>query len=197
MLRIAVFVSGSGSNLQALIDAKAAGKIAQGEIALVLSNFPEAYALRRAKNNNIPIAVVRRQEFSSRNEFETTIEQILNEYKIDLIVFAGFLAIVSVEFVQKYKNKIINVHPSLLPAFGGKGMYGINVHKAVLAQKVETTGATVHFVNEITDGGEILAQLEVPVLPFDTPEILQKRVLERAEWIILPQVVERICQERS
>ncbi len=197
MLRIAVFASGNGSNLQALIDAKASGMIAQGEIALVLSNFPEAYALKRAIKNHIPIAVMQREEFNSRQEFEAAIKQELNKYKIDLIVFAGFLAIMSADFVKKYRYKIINIHPSLLPAFGGKGMYGINVHRAVLAQKVEMTGATVHFVNEITDAGEIIAQMEVPVFSFDTPELLQKRVLEKAEWVILPQVVEKICQERS
>lgn len=193
--RIAVFVSGGGTNLQALIDAQKAGIIQSGEIALVISNNKDAYALTRAAENGIVSEVVLKKECGSQEAFEARLCQILEENKIDLIVLAGFMSILSGDFTDKYSNRIINVHPSLIPSFCGKGFYGLHVHEAALEYGVKVTGATVHFVNEIPDGGQIIMQKAVEVLEDDTPETLQKRVMEQAEWIILPEATEAISKE--
>ena len=191
MKKIAVFVSGGGTNLQAIIDATKNGIIKSGEVTLVLSDKPGVYALERAKNNNIKDYVCDKKALGSTDAFEKEAEKILDENKIDLIVLAGFLTVLSESFVKKYK--IINVHPSLIPSFCGDGFYGLKVHEAALKKGVKITGATVHFVNEITDGGEIIMQKAVFIKDGDTPEILQKRVMEEAEWIILPEAIEKIC----
>ena len=193
--RIAVLVSGGGTNLQALLDAEAAGKIPHGEIALVISNNPDAYALERAKNFGVPGAVITRREYGSKEAFENALQAVLERNGTDLIILAGFMAILSEKFTSKWPKKIINVHPSLIPSFCGEGFYGLKVHEAALAYGVKVTGATVHFVNEIPDGGEIIAQKAVEILDGDTPEILQRRVMEQAEWILLPQAAEKVCQE--
>ena len=194
---IAVFVSGGGTNLQALIDAEKAGKIKSGKITLVIASNPAAYALTRAANAGIESAVVSRKEVASQSEFEEKIIKLLDEKDIDLIVLAGFMSILSENFTAKYPERIINVHPSLIPSFCGKGYYGLRVHEAALSYGVKVTGATVHFVNEIPDGGKILLQKAVAVKEGDTPEILQRRVMEEAEWQILPQAVEMVCKEYS
>jgi len=181
--RIAVLVSGGGTNLQALIDAQKSGIIKSGEIVLVASNKPNAYALERAKNNGI-------EGFVMRDEADLLAK--LAEEKIDLIVLAGFLKILSEDFIRAYEDRIINIHPSLIPSFCGEGAYGLRVHEMALEYGVKVTGATVHFVNEIPDGGKIIAQKAVEILDDDTPEVLQKRVMEQAEWILLPQAVEKI-----
>lgn len=193
--RIAVFVSGGGTNLQALIDAQKSGIITSGNIKLVVSSSPDAYAITRAKNNNIPYIAVSRKQSASQAEFEQKILDILKEYNIQLIVLAGFMSILSADFTSRYKDRIINVHPSLIPSFCGKGFYGLKVHEAALEYGVKVTGATVHFVNEIPDGGKIIMQKAVDILPEDTAETLQKRVMENAEWIILPQATEKIAAE--
>ena len=193
--RIAVFVSGGGTNLQALIDAQKAGIINSGEIALVVSNNRDAYALTRASENGIASEVVLKKECGSQEAFEARLCQVLEENKIDLIVLAGFMSILSGDFTDKYPNRIINVHPSLIPSFCGKGFYGLHVHEAALEYGVKVTGATVHFVNEIPDGGQIIMQKAVEVLEGDTPETLQKRVMEQAEWRILPAATEAISKE--
>lgn len=193
--KIAVFVSGGGTNLQALIDAQKKGIIKSGEIVLVVSSSESAYALERAKNNNIKTFIASRKELKSQEAFEEKIIGALEENGIELIVLAGFMSILSENFTSKYKNRIINVHPSLIPSFCGKGFYGLRVHEAALSYGVKVTGATVHFVNEIPDGGEIIMQKAVEIEEGDTPEILQKRVMENAEWIILPLSVEKICEE--
>ncbi len=193
--RIAVFVSGGGTNLQALIDAQKSGVITSGEITLVISNNPDAYALQRAKNAGINTAVVNKKECANQAEFEEKLISTLEENKTDFIVLAGFMCILSENFTKKYANRIINVHPSLIPSFCGKGFYGLRVHEAALEYGVKVTGATVHFVNEIPDGGKIIMQKAVSIEDGDTPEILQKRVMEEAEWIILPKAVEKICKE--
>ena len=193
--RIAVLVSGGGTNLQALIDAENSGIIKSGEITLVISNNPDAYALERAKNANIKTAVVNKKECSGQDDFETKLIAALEENKTDLIVLAGFMCILSENFTSKYANRIINVHPSLIPSFCGKGFYGLRVHEAALSYGVKVTGATVHFVNEIPDGGKIILQKAVYIEDGDTPEILQKRVMEEAEWKILPEAVEKVCKE--
>ena len=193
--RIAVFVSGGGTNLQALIDAQKSGIITSGEITLVISNNPDAYALQRAKNAGINTAVVNKKECANQAEFEEKLISTLEENKTDFIVLAGFMCILSENFTKKYANRIINVHPSLIPSFCGKGFYGLRVHEAALEYGVKVTGATVHFVNEIPDGGKIIMQKAVSIEDGDTPEILQKRVMEEAEWIILPKAVEKICKE--
>ncbi len=193
--RIAVFVSGGGTNLQALIDAQKSGIIESGEIALVISNNKDAYALKRAADNGIASEVVLKKECGSQEAFEAKLCQILEENKIDLIVLAGFMSILSGDFTDKYPNRIINVHPSLIPSFCGKGFYGLHVHEAALEYGVKVTGATVHFVNEIPDGGQIIMQKAVEVEAGDTPETLQKRVMEQAEWIILPAATEAISKE--
>lgn len=186
---IAVLVSGGGTNLQALLDAQAAGHIPSGQIVLVLSSSPKAYALERAKKAGVPGFAVEKEEFG-RN-----LNAFLEEYHIDLVVLAGFLSILSADFTCKWAGRIVNIHPSLIPSFCGAGMYGLKVHEAALQKGVKVTGATVHLVNEIPDGGEILLQKAVAVLPGDTPEILQKRVMEQAEWVLLPQAVEQLAEK--
>ena len=194
-IKIAVFVSGGGTNLQALIDAEKRGEIKSGTIALVLSDKPQAYALERAKNAGIPIAIMERKAFASQREYEDAIAALLKEKGIGLIVLAGFMRILGENFTKRFDRRIINVHPSLIPSFCGEGFYGLKVHEAALKKGVKVTGATVHFVNEIADGGEIIMQKAVCVLPGDTPEVLQKRVMQEAEWIILPQATEYVCNQ--
>lgn len=194
-VNIAVLVSGGGTNLQALIDAEKSGIIKSGEIKLVLSSNPDAYALTRAKENNIPTAVVTKKECGGMAGAEEKIISVLKKNQIDLIVLAGFMCILSENFTRKYDRRIINVHPSLIPSFCGEGFYGLRVHEAALQKGVKVTGATVHFVNEIPDGGEIILQKAVRVLDGDTPETLQKRVMKQAEWIILPKAVEKVSKE--
>ncbi|MCD8115717.1 MAG: phosphoribosylglycinamide formyltransferase [Oscillospiraceae bacterium] len=193
--RVAVFVSGGGTNLQAILDAQAAGKIPSGEIALVISSSPTAYALTRAEKAGVPAVVCSRKELGSQEDFEAAILRQLEAYKIDMIVLAGFMSILSRDFTDRYPERMLNVHPSLIPAFCGQGYYGLRVHEAALARGVKVTGATVHFVNEIPDGGRILMQKAVPVQDGDTPESLQRRVMEQAEWILLPQAVELVCAQ--
>ncbi|MDD6214527.1 MAG: phosphoribosylglycinamide formyltransferase [Firmicutes bacterium] len=195
MTRIAVFVSGGGTNLQALMDAQKSGIITSGKIELVVSSSPDAYALVRAEKNNISTAVVSKRQLGSQESFEKKITEYLDEYKIDMIVLAGFMSILSAEFTKKYANRIINIHPSLIPSFCGKGFYGLRVHEAALQYGVKVTGATVHFVNEIPDGGEIIMQKAVEIEDGDTPEILQKRVMQQAEWIILPKACEMVSKK--
>ncbi len=195
MVKIGVLVSGGGTNLQALIDAEKSGIIKNGKISLVISNKKDAYALTRAENNGIKTAVVIKKECKDAKEFEEKIIAQLEENGIELIILAGFMCILSAEFTKKYENRIINVHPSLIPSFCGEGFYGLHVHEAALNYGVKVTGATVHFVNEIPDGGKIIAQKAVEILDGDTPEILQKRVMENAEWIILPEAAEKICKQ--
>lgn len=191
-VRIAVLVSGGGTNLQALIDAQG-NVLKNGEIKLVVSNHASAFALERAKRAGIATEVILKKELGSQAAFEAKLKEILNAYRIDLIVLAGFMTILSKEFTSAYPNRIINIHPSLIPSFCGAGFYGLRVHQAALDYGVKVTGATVHFVNEIPDGGKIIAQKAVEILPGDTPEILQKRVMEQAEWSILPQAAELVC----
>ena len=195
MLNIAVLVSGGGTNLQALINAQDAGILHSGKIKLVLSSNAGAYALQRAAKHGIASCVVSRKSFATSNAFDTALLAKLEEYKIDIVVLAGFLSILGKKVIAKYPNRIINVHPSLIPSFCGDGFYGLKVHQAALEKGVKVSGATVHFVNEITDGGEIIAQKAVNILPDDTPESLQKRIMEQAEWVLLPQAVEQVCQE--
>lgn len=199
--RIAVLVSGGGTNLQALIDARNNGIITSGEIALVLSNNSSAYALTRAENAGIETAVVLKKECADSADFERKMLDELEKRKIDMIVLAGFMSILSADFVSHFPERIINVHPSLIPSFCGEGFYGLRVHRAALDYGVKVTGATVHYVNEIPDGGRIILQKAVSVEEGDTPEILQKRVMEQAEWIILPRAAElvaaRILNERT
>jgi len=190
--RIAVLVSGGGTNLQALIDAEAAGKLPSGSIVLVISNRADAYALHRAEQAGIPARVITRRGCGSQEAFEAALLAALREAEIDLIVLAGFMSILSRDFTDRYPKRILNVHPSLIPSFCGKGFYGLHVHEAALAYGVKVTGATVHFVNEVPDGGQILLQKAVDVLPGDTPETLQKRVMEQAEWILLPRAAELV-----
>ena len=191
--KIAVFVSGGGTNLQALIDAEAAGKIPSGEIALVVANNAGAYALERAKRAGIDTAVVLKKECGSQEAFETKLMEVLDGNGIDIIILAGFMTILTERFTSHYPKRILNVHPSLIPSFCGEGFYGLRVHEEALKYGVKVTGATVHFVNEIPDGGEIIAQKAVYIEDGDTPEILQRRVMEQAEWILLPQAAEKVC----
>lgn len=193
--RIAVLVSGGGTNLQALIDAQGRGDIKSGEIVLVISNNPDAYALRRAESTKIKSAVITKAGCGDQERFEEAIKGLLDENGIDIIVLAGFMSILSANFTSAYPKRIINVHPSLIPSFCGKGFYGLKVHKAALDYGVKITGATVHFVNEIPDGGEIIMQKAVEVLDGDTPETLQRRVMEQAEWKLLPAAVEKVAAE--
>ncbi|MBE6977877.1 MAG: phosphoribosylglycinamide formyltransferase [Ruminococcaceae bacterium] len=193
--RIAVLVSGGGTNLQALLDAEAAGAIPHGEIAMVISNKEGAYALERARLAGVPGAVITKKECGSQEAFEAALQAVLERNGTDLIILAGFLAILSEKFTAKWPKRIINVHPSLIPSFCGEGFYGLKVHEAALSYGVKVTGATVHFVNEIPDGGEIIAQKAVYIEDGDTPEILQRRVMEQAEWILLPQAAEKVCAE--
>ena len=194
-INIAVLVSGGGTNLQALIDAEKAGIIHSGTIKLVVSNNKDAYALTRAKNNNIEQRVVLRRDYESSRDFEAALIGILKDAEIDMIVLAGFMSILSPYFIGEYRDRIINVHPALIPSFCGKGFYGLHVHEAALEYGVKVTGATVHFVNEIPDGGKIILQKAVEVQESDTPEVLQRRVMEQAEWIILPQATELVAAE--
>lgn len=191
--KIAVMVSGGGTNLQALIDAEKSGVIKSGTIVLVISNNPNAYALHRAEEAGIKSVTITKRGCGSQSAFETAIDAALIDAGAELVVLAGFMSILSEEFTKKYDKRIINVHPSLIPSFCGQGFYGLHVHEAALAKGVKVTGATVHFVNEIPDGGEIIAQKAVRVLPGDTPEKLQKRVMRQAEWKILPAAAEQIC----
>ena len=193
MKRIAVLVSGGGTNLQALIDAQNAGALHSGTIALVLSSNPNAYALERARQAGIPAEICARKELGSQEAFETAIQQALEKHAIHVIVLAGFMSILSENFTRRWPGRILNVHPSLIPSFCGKGMYGLKVHEAALARGVKVTGATVHLVNEIPDGGPILLQKAVEVFQGDTPETLQRRVMEQAEWVLLPQAAEILC----
>lgn len=192
--RIAVFVSGGGTNLEALLKAQESGAIPHGEIVLVCASNESAYALTRAANHGVPAVAVPRKQMS-QEAFERTLSLKLAEYRVDLIVLAGFLSILSADFVARWPERIFNVHPSLIPAFCGKGYYGLKVHEAALERGVKVTGATVHLVNEIPDGGRILLQKAVEVLPDDTPEVLQRRVMEQAEWILLPQAAELLSAE--
>ena len=193
--RVAVLVSGGGTNLQALIDAQHSGIIQSGEIQLVISNNANAYALERAKKAGIDTAVVLKKECGSQAAFEEKIKALLRTYQIDLIVLAGFMSILSEDFTKDYPERILNVHPSLIPSFCGAGFYGLRVHEEALAYGVKVTGATVHFVNEIPDGGKIILQKAVEIQDGDTPEILQKRVMEQAEWKILPAAVEMVSKQ--
>ena len=193
-VKIAVLVSGGGTNLQALIDAQKKGVIRDGEISLVISNNQNAYALKRAEENGISTAVVLKKQCKDQCDFEEQIIKILTKNNIELIVLAGFMSILSQNFTSKYINRIINVHPSLIPSFCGKGYYGLKVHEEALKKGVKVTGATVHFVNEIPEGGEIIMQKAVNVFKNDTPEILQKRVMQKAEWKILPLSTQKICK---
>ena len=191
-VKVAVLVSGGGTNLQAIIDAQKLGVISSGEVTLVISNKQDAYAVSRAKKSGIKTEVITRREWGE--EFENRITAVLKDNKIDLIVLAGFMVILSRKFTETFKNRIINVHPSLIPSFCGEGFYGLLVHKAVLEKGVKVTGATVHFVNEIPDGGEIIEQKAVRVYPGDTPEKLQKRVMRQAEWKILPAAIQTVSE---
>ena len=196
MTNIAVLVSGGGTNLQALIDAQAADKIENGRIRLVVSSNPEAFALERAAKAAIPSAVLRRRDFDSADDYGAALTALLEEYEIGLIVLAGFMTVLPDSFCRQYEKRIINVHPSLIPSFCGEGFYGLRVHEAALAKGVKVTGATVHFVSEVVDGGTIIAQKAVEVEEGDTPETLQKRVMQNAEWILLPQAVSDFCAGR-
>jgi len=193
--RIAVLVSGGGTNLQAILDAEKRGEIPHGEVTLVISDRAGAYALERAANAGIPAREINKKACGGQAAFEEQLIALLEENRTDLIVLAGFLSILTENFTAKYPRRIINVHPSLIPSFCGAGFYGLKVHEAALSRGVKVTGATVHFVNEIPDGGEIIAQKAVEIRDGDTPEILQKRVMEQAEWIILPQSVEKVSEE--
>ena len=193
--RIAVLVSGGGTNLQALLDAEKAGIIKSGEITLVISNKADAYALTRAENASVETAVIEKKNYDSKEAFEGAIVNLLTEKKIDIIVLAGFMVILSESFTKKYPERIINVPPALTPSFSGEGFYGVHVPEAALSYGVKVTGATVHFVNEIPDGGKIIMQKAVKIKEGDTPEVLQKRVMEEAEWKILPLSVEKVASE--
>lgn len=194
-IRVAVLVSGGGTNLQAILDAAHSGMIRSAEVVLVISSQPGVYALERAKRAGVPSAVLRKQELGGQAGFETALLELLRAYRVDLIVLAGFLSILSNDFTSQYDHRILNIHPSLIPSFCGKGFYGLKVHEAALSRGVKVTGATVHFVNEIPDGGEILAQKAVEILPDDTPETLQRRVMEQAEWKLLPAAVESVSAQ--
>lgn len=193
--KIAVLVSGGGTNLQALLDAQQSGLLTDGEIVLVVASNAKAYALTRAAQAGVPAVVCSRKELGSQATFETAIAQALADHGVELLVLAGFMSILSEDFTSRWPRRILNVHPSLIPSFCGKGYYGLKVHEAALAYGVKVTGATVHFVNEVPDGGEILLQKAVEVLPGDTPEVLQRRVMEQAEWILLPQATQMISEE--
>lgn len=192
--RIAVLVSGGGTNLQALLDAERNGILQSGTITLVISNREGAYALERARTAGVPSITVTKKNAGSPEAFEQALTDTMTENRTDLIILAGFLSILSEHFTRRWQGRIINIHPSLIPSFCGTGFYGLKVHEAALKRGVKVTGATVHFVNEIPDGGEIIVQKAVEILPGDTPEILQKRVMEQAEWILLPQAAEIVCR---
>ncbi|MBQ8200190.1 MAG: phosphoribosylglycinamide formyltransferase [Clostridia bacterium] len=197
MVRVAVLVSGGGTNLQAIIDAKNAGKIPSAELALVLASNEKAYALTRAANAGIPSEVLRKAKGEDVTLYGERLLEVLRKHEIDLVVLAGFLTILPENVIRAYDHRILNVHPSLIPSFCGDGFYGLRVHEAALAKGVKVTGATIHFVNEITDGGDIIAQKAVEVLPDDTPETLQKRVMVEAEWVLLPQAVETVAKSMN
>lgn len=194
--RIAVLVSGGGTNLQALIDAQGRGEIVNGEIAAVIASTPEAYALERAKQAGIPGYIIARKDYPSSQAMTAALVEKLRELDIDLVVLAGFMTILTGEMVQAYPNAILNIHPALIPSFCGPGCYGLHVHEKALAYGVKLSGATVHFVSEECDGGPIVLQKAVEVLPDDTPEILQRRIMEQCEWKLLPQAVSLFCQDR-
>ncbi|GAA6295979.1 phosphoribosylglycinamide formyltransferase [Enterocloster asparagiformis] len=196
MLRVGVMVSGGGTNLQAILDAVDSGKITGAEIAVVISNNPGAYALERARSRGIQAVCMSPKSFESREAFNEAFLAKVDEYELDLIVLAGFLVTIPAAMIAKYRNRIINVHPSLIPSFCGVGYYGLKVHQAALARGVKITGATVHFVDEGMDSGPIILQKAVEVLPGDTPEVLQRRVMEQAEWVILPEAIDRIANGR-
>lgn len=196
MIKIAVLVSGGGTNLQALIDAQQAGKIENGRIALVISSNPQAYALERAAGAGIPTEVLRRRDYDSADAYAHALDVRLQAQDIGLVVLAGFMTVLPDSFCRAWENRIINVHPSLIPSFCGEGFYGLHVHEAALAKGVKVTGATVHFVSEVVDGGAIIAQKAVNVEDGDTPAVLQRRVMEQAEWILLPQAVSDFCAGR-
>ena len=195
MVRAAVLVSGGGTNLQAIIDAKRAGKIPSAELALVVASNASAYALTRAETAGIAHAVLRKEKGEAPENYGERLLALLRANAIDVVVLAGFLTILPENVIRAYDHRILNIHPSLIPSFCGDGFYGLHVHEAALQRGVKVTGATVHFVNEITDGGDIIAQKAVEVLPGDTPEILQRRVMEQAEWILLPQALEQVAGE--
>ena len=195
MVRAAVLVSGGGTNLQAIIDAKQAGKIPSAELALVVASNASAYALTRAENAGIAHAVLRKEKGEAPENYGERLLNLLRENAIGVVVLAGFLTILPENVIRAYDHRILNIHPSLIPSFCGDGFYGLHVHEAALKRGVKVTGATVHFVNEITDGGDIIAQKAVEVLPGDTPETLQRRVMEQAEWILLPQALEQVAGE--
>lgn len=196
MKNIVVLVSGGGTNLQALIDAEKRGEIVGGKITCVIASKPDAYALERAKQNGIKTRVLVRKDFADVHEYSKAMLDALNEEKADLVVYAGFMTILDETVCRAYPNKMINVHPALIPSFCGKGFYGLHVHEAVLEKGVKVTGATVHFVTEVCDGGPIILQGTVPVLNGDTPEVLQKRVMENVEWKLLPKAVALFCQDK-
>ena len=195
--RVAVLVSGGGTNLQAILDAQSAGKLVSGAVKLVIANKADAYALTRAKNAGVKTAVILKKDCGSQEVFEARITELLEKEKIDLIVLAGFMAILSETFTKHFERRIINVHPSLIPSFCGAGFYGLRVHEAALSYGVKIAGATVHYVNHIPDGGEIILQKAVEILPGDTPELLQRRVMENAEWILLPRATELVAERLS
>ena len=197
MIKIAVLVSGGGTNLQALIDAQNSGVLHSGAISLVVSNASGAYALERAKKAGIPTETLLKKQLGGQAPFEAKLHEVLQAHGIEVIILAGFMTILTENFTSKYPRRILNVHPALIPSFCGEGYYGLRVHQAALDYGVKVTGATVHFVNEVPDGGEIIAQKAVDVLPGDTPETLQRRVMEQAEWILLPRAAETVCAELS
>ena len=196
MLKIAVLVSGGGTNLQALIDAQERGEIPGGKLSLVVAGKPGVFALERAKKANIPSTVLRKKDFDTQEDYDNALIQTLEDAEIDLVVLAGFLTIIGEKVIRRFENKILNIHPSLIPSFCGEGYYGLRVHEAALSRGVKVTGATVHFVNEICDGGPIVLQKAVSVENGDTPETLQRRVMEEAEWEILPKAVALFCEGR-
>lgn len=193
--RIAVMVSGGGTNLQAIIDAQRSGLIEKGDVVLVISNRENAYAIERAKDAGIENYIVTKKEYGGQEGFEARVKELIDSHDIDLIVLAGFLTILSMDFVNYYDHRIINIHPALIPAFCGPGMYGIHPHEAALKRGVKVTGATVHYVNEVADGGEIIAQKAVSVMDNDTPETLQLRVMQQAEWLILPVAIAKLSRK--
>ena len=196
MKNIVVLVSGGGTNLQALIDAQNRGEIKNGKISCVISSNPNAYALTRAENNNIPTEVIRRKDFAEFDEYDNALTELLKSKNADVVVLAGFMTILGSKVISAFENKIINIHPSLIPSFCGEGYYGLRVHEAALSKGVKVTGATAHFVNEICDGGPIIIQKAVEIQNGDTPEVLQKRVMEQAEWKILPKAVSLFCEDK-
>lgn len=196
MKKIAVLVSGGGTNLQALIDSQKRGEIKNGEIVCVISSNPDAYALTRAENNNIQTEVIRRKDYEKFEDYDKALTNLLVSKGIDLVVLAGFMTILGTTVISEFRNRIINIHPSLIPSFCGEGFYGLRVHEGALEKGVKVTGATAHFVNEICDGGPIIIQKAVEIQNGDTPEILQKRVMEQAEWKILPKAVSLFCEDK-